>query len=211
MPDSLLPRHEPIIRPFQPSDADSVRQLLTAAFGRPSVATLAEELRCSDAHRAALVAQAPNEADATAQAPNEAAQAAGEAAAIGCVQLSRGWLDAAPELVEVLVLSPLGVLPTLHGRGVGAALVRAAIATAAELGPPLLFLEGSPRYYPRFGFQPAGAHGFLRPSVRIPEPAFQVIKLPSWQPWMVGALVYPEVFWRHDAVGRREERSNKDR
>ena len=186
MPDSLLPRHEPIVRAFQPSDAESVRRLLTAAFGRSSVATLAEELRTSDAHRAALVAKASNEV-------------------IGCVQLSRGWLDTPPELVEVLVLSPLGVLPTLHGRGVGAALVRAAIATATELGPPLLFLEGSPRYYPRFGFQPAGPHGFLRPSVRIPEPAFQVIKLPSWQPWMVGALVYPEVFWRHDAVGLREQ------
>ena len=188
MPDHL-PRHQPIIRPFRPSDAESVRRLLTAAFGRPSVAALAEELRCSDAHRAALIAQAPNEADA-----------------IGCVQLSRGWLDAPPELVEVLVLSPLGVLPALHGRGIGAALVRAAIATAAELGPPLLFLEGSPRYYPRFGFQPAGPHGFLRPSARIPEPAFQVIKLPSWQPWMAGALVYPEAFWRQNAVGLREER-----
>jgi putative acetyltransferase len=181
------PHQEPIIRPFQPSDAESVRQLLTAAFGRASVAALAEELRNSDAHRAALIAEAPNAAEA-----------------IGCVQLSRGWLDAPSELVEVLVLSPLGVLPALHGRGIGSALVRAAIATAAELGPPLLFLEGSPRYYPRFGFQPAGPHGFLRPSVRIPEPAFQVIKLPSWQTWMVGALVYPETFWRHDAVGLRE-------
>jgi putative acetyltransferase len=189
------PNREPIIRPLQPSDAETVRRLLTAAFGRPSVATLAEELRRSDAHRAALVATAPNEA---ATAPNEAE-------VIGCVQLSCGWLDAPSELVEVLVLSPLGVLPALHRRGIGAALVRAAIATATELGSPLLFLEGSPRYYPRFGFQQAGPHGFLRPSIRIPEPAFQVIKLPSWQPWMVGALVYPEAFWRHDAVGRREE------
>lgn len=178
------PRYDPTIRPFRPSDADPVRRLLTAAFGRPSVATLAEELRSSDAHRAVLVAQASNEA-------------------VGYVQLTRGWLDAPSRLVDVLVLSPLGVLPELHGRGIGGKLVRAAIATAADLGSPLLFLEGSPRYYPRFGFQPAGQHGFLRPSVRIPEPAFQVITLPSWQPWMVGALVYPETFWRQNAVGRR--------
>src|SRR4051794_10934102 len=122
MPD-IDPPLEPIIRPYRPSDAAAVRRLLTEAFGRSSVATLAEELRGSHAHRAALVAQAPNEDGAEA---------------IGCVQLSRGWLDAAPRLVEVLVLSPLGVLPELHGRGIGAALVRAAVATAGQLGPPLL-------------------------------------------------------------------------
>jgi putative acetyltransferase len=188
------PPIEPIILPYRPSDAAAVRRLLTAAFGRPSVATLAEELRASDAHRAALVAHASDQDEDEDQDQ-----------AIGCVQLCRGWLDATPRLVEVLVLSPLGVLPALHGRGIGAALVRAAIAAAEQLGPPLLFLEGSPRYYPRVGFQPAGSHGFLRPSVRIPEPAFQVIKLPSWQPWMVGALVYPEAFWRHDSVGLREQ------
>jgi putative acetyltransferase len=188
-----MPDIEPLIRPYRPSDAAAVRRLLTEAFGRSSVATLAEELRGSDAHRAALVAQAKPHEDEDADE------------AIGCVQLSRGWLDATPRLVEVLVLSPLGVLPALHGRGIGAALVRAAVATAERLGPPLLFLEGSPRYYPRFGFQPAGPQGFLRPSIRIPEPAFQVITLPSWQPWMVGALVYPDAFWRHDAVGLREQ------
>ncbi|MFL6162647.1 MAG: GNAT family N-acetyltransferase [Jatrophihabitantaceae bacterium] len=122
----------------------------------------------------------------------------------GVVQLSRGWLDAPRRLVEVLVLSPLAVLPALHGRGIGASLVRAAITRAGELDTPLLFLEGSPRYYPRFGFEPAGRHGFLRPSLRIPEPAFQVLRLPARQDWMVGALVYPDPFWRHDSVGLRE-------
>jgi len=170
-----------------------MRQLLTAAFGRSSVADLAEDLRGCDAHRAALVAELP----ASDESPGSVRKLA------GAVQLSRGWLDAPRQLVEVLVLSPLGVQPELHGRGIGAALVRAAIASAKELATPLLFLEGSPRYYPRFGFEPGGQHGFLRPSVRIPEPAFQVMVLSHWQDWMVGALVYPEVFWRHDSVGLR--------
>jgi putative acetyltransferase len=180
-----------IVRAYQPADAGPVRRLLTSAFGRSSVADLADDLRGSDAHRAALVA--------------ELGTANGLCRA-GLVQLSRGWLDAPRRLIEVLVLSPLGVLPELQGRGIGAALVRAAITCAEQLGPPLLFLEGSPRYYPRLGFSPAGDHGFLRPSLRIPEPAFQVVKLPDWQDWMVGALVYPDVFWRHDAVGLRTAR-----
>jgi putative acetyltransferase len=42
--------------------------------------------------------------------------------------------------------------------------------------------------------------------VRIPEPAFQVATLPGYdQAWMRGALVYPDVWWRHDAVGLRPE------
>ncbi len=164
-----------------------MRRLLTAAFGRDSIAVLAGELRESDSHRAALVA----ELDATV---------------VGLVQLSRGWLDAARQLVEVLVLSPLGVLPELHGRGIGTALVRAAVSTAEQLGDPLLFLEGSPRYYPQHGFSPGAEHGLLPPSRRIPEPAFQVMLLPGWQDWMTGALVYPDAFWRHDAVGLRGER-----
>jgi putative acetyltransferase len=159
--------------------------LLTAAFGGGSVADLASELRESDAHRAALVAELDGNP-------------------VGLVQLSRGWLDAPRRLVEVLVLSPLGVLPELHGRGIGTALVRAAIGTAERLGDPLLFLEGSPRYYPRHGFSPGAEHGFLRPSRRIPEAAFQVVLLPGWQDWMTGAVVYPDVFWRHDSVGLRD-------
>ena len=39
-----------------------------------------------------------------------------------------------------------------------------------------------------------------------PAPAFQVATLPGYeQTWMTGALVYPDVWWRHDAVGLRPE------
>ena len=94
--------------------------------------------------------------------------------------------------------------PHRQGEGIGGALVRAAIEAADGLAAPLLFLEGSPRYYPRFGFVPGGPLGFIRPSVRIPDAAFQVIRLPTWEPWMTGQLVYSEVFWRLDAVGLRD-------
>jgi putative acetyltransferase len=45
--------------------------------------------------------------------------------------------------------------------------------------------------------------GFRRPSLRIPEVAFQAVLLPAHEPWMTGTFVYPDVFWRHDAVGLR--------
>jgi putative acetyltransferase len=41
--------------------------------------------------------------------------------------------------------------------------------------------------------------------VRIPGAAFQVVLLAAYDAGVTGALVYPDVFWRHDAVGLRGE------
>jgi putative acetyltransferase len=71
-------------------------------------------------------------------------------------------------------------------------------------GIVVVFLEGSPDYYPRFGFVPGGTLGFRKPSLRIPDAAFQVATLPAYEPWMTGTLVYSEPFWRHDSVGLRD-------
>lgn len=122
---------------------------------------------------------------------------------VGHVLLTRATLDAPQRLVDVLVLSPLAVLPVMQGQGIGGALVRHALAAADGRGEPAVFLEGSPAYYPRFGFAPGGALGFRRPSLRIPEPAFQVVTTSAYQSWMTGTLVYPDVFWQLDCVGLR--------
>ena len=68
----------------------------------------------------------------------------------------------------------------------------------------MVFLEGDPGYYSRFGFAPGCDQGFRKPSLRIPDGAFQAIKLPEYEPWMTGTLVYAEPFWRHDSVGLRD-------
>ena len=119
------------------------------------------------------------------------------------VALERGWVDAEDALADVLVLSPLSVASARQGAGLGTRLVAAALAVARERGEPYVFLEGSPHYYAARGFEPAGPRGFLRPSDRIPEPAFQVAVLDDRD--LRGRLVYPDAFWRHDAVGLRGE------
>lgn len=124
---------------------------------------------------------------------------------VGHVMLTPALLDAPPRLVAVQVLSPLRVVPASQGRGVGAALIRTALARADEQQCPVVFLEGDPGYYARAGFVEAGALGFRKPSLRIPDPAFQCVLLTSHRSWMTGTLVYPEVFWRHDAVGLRDD------
>lgn len=61
--------------------------------------------------------------------------------------------------------------------GTGSQLVRHALAEVAAGSLPLVFLEGSPGYYPRFGFVPGRTLGITAPSVRMPDAAFQVVRL----------------------------------
>jgi putative acetyltransferase len=123
---------------------------------------------------------------------------------VGHVALSHGWLDARRELVDVLILSPLSVRPDRQSEGIGTSLVAASIDTAEALGSPAVFLEGSPRYYGKRGFQPTWRFGFEAPSRRIPELAFQVAVLSGHADWMTGRVVYRDVWWEHDQAGLRD-------
>lgn len=122
----------------------------------------------------------------------------------GHAMFSPAFVDAHAWLVEVRTLSPLGVPPQYQGRGAGTALITYGLAMLEEQGIPAVFVEGDPHYYHRHGFVPGGPLGFRKPSLRIPDAAFQVRLLRAYEPWMTGTFVYPDVFWRHDAVGLRE-------
>ncbi len=123
---------------------------------------------------------------------------------VGHVLYTHAILDAPRRLQDVLVLSPIGVRPDRQRHGIGGELITASLAVLRRRSEPLVFLEGHPGYYPRFGFVRAGELGFVAPSVRIPAAAFMVQTLPRYEPWMTGALVYPDSFWRVDAVGLRD-------
>jgi len=104
------------------------------------------------------------------------------------------------------VLSPVAVRPDRQRDGVGSLLVRETVRLLEDRPEPLVFLEGSPDFFVRLGFIAAQELGFSAPSARIPAPAFQVATLPGYdQTWMSGLLVYPDVWWRQDAVGLRPE------
>lgn len=175
-----------IVRPETGGDVPETQDVVAAAFGDEPVADLLDALRRSTAWRDLSFV----------------AEVRGRVA--GHVSFTRGWLDAPRRLVEVLVLSPLSVHPDEQGSGVGTALVRRSMELLRERAEPLVFLEGAPGYYRRLGFRAAVPLGFAPPSTRIPIAAFQVTPLPAYEPWMTGALVYPDPFWEHDAVGLRE-------
>jgi len=175
------------IRLEQPDDHAAVAAVHRRAFGDHGdvVARLVGALRRDDPDALSLVAET-------------------NGAVVGHVMFSRSLLDAPRRLVPVQVLSPLAVLPEQQRRGVGITLIRAGLHLLDTRGVPLVFLEGDPQYYSRTGFAAGVDRGFRKPSLRIPDAAFQVSTLSAYEPWMTGTLVYSATFWDHDCVGLRD-------
>ncbi len=178
------------VRPEQPVDRESVRRVVTAAFGADDpehgidVARIWEGL--GHHRRAGLVAEE-------------------RGVVLGHVGLSQGWVDARRDLVEVWVLSPLSVVPERQRQGIGSTLLAAAVETARGSGTPALFLEGSPFYYGARGFERADRRGFLPAALeRTPRAAFQVVAFDGLEPWLTGQLIYPSIWWEHGAAGLRD-------
>jgi putative acetyltransferase len=175
------------VRTETEADHPQIRGVHLAAFGSDQVPNLVDALRSASAPIAPMSYVAVTDNRIT-----------------GHVMLSAARLDAPRRLVNVLVLSPLGVLPGFQRRGIGTALVTHAVKAAERQGQALVFLEGSPQFYGSRGFERASGAGFRTPSLRIPDPAFQVVRLSAYEPWMTGTLVYSDPFWAHDCVGLRE-------
>jgi len=179
------------VRPARAGDRPGVEQVIGAAFGaeRPGrgdeVVELWRDLDESGLMRISLVAVV-------------------DGRVVGHVGVSHAWLDARRALVDVLLLSPLSVLPSLQRLGIGTSLVKAAVAAGEQTGKPAMVLEGSPLYYGARGFDRGSTHGIVAPSDRTPDAAFQVALFGSWEEWMTGRVVYPDVWWRHDAAGLRD-------
>jgi putative acetyltransferase len=178
-----------VLRPERWDEAAAVRSVVEEAFGDDGavVGQLVDTLRGS-----------PDCVDGLSFV------AAEDGRLVGHLLFTRSLLDAPRRLVDVLVLSPLSVRPGDQRRGIGSALVRHGLAEVARRPEPLVFVEGDPGYYGRFGFVAGGSLGFRRPSLRIPEAAFQVLPLDGHEPWMTGTLVYSRVFWDLDCVGLRD-------
>jgi putative acetyltransferase len=177
------------VRHERAADRVAVAEVITAAFGPRgrSVAALADALRPAIAGDLDLSLVAEH-----------------EGRIVGHVLFSPSLLDAPRRLVPVAVLSPVSVRPDWQRRGVGSALIRHGLDVMAARSVPVVFLEGDPAYYHRFGFRPGRELGYRRPSLRIPEPAFQARQLAAHEPWMTGTLVYSATFWEHDVVGLRD-------
>lgn len=168
------------LEPERAADRAAIRAVVRAAFAHhESVADLVDLIRASPQF-----------------VPELALLARIHRQVVGFVMLSHAEVvDDSGDRHEVLTLSPLAVAPNLQGRGVGSALVRAGLRAAAGRPEPLVVLEGSPKYYPRFGFRDCREFGI---SIALPDwappEAGMVFPLPSYDERVRGRLVYPPAF-----------------
>ncbi len=166
------------IRAEVAADLPAIRRVVVAAFGSDEEADLVERIRASDQYvpELALVALVDGEL-------------------VGHVMISGATLVTDQGERRIVMLAPLAVTPAFQGQGIGAALTRAAVGRADEMGEPLVTVEGSPRYYGALGFEHSVRHGI---EIELPEwapaEAAQVILLDAYDAALQGRVVYPPAF-----------------
>lgn len=153
------------IRPTSDADMADISALLTTAFGAdqgPEIAALVSDLLDDpSAHPLLSLAAIRNEH------------------IIGYILFTHTRIAGSEPSVSSAILAPMAVHPDHQGRGVGGRLIAAGLKQLKAAGVDLVFVLGHPGYYPRYGFDPAGARGFEAPH---PIPAEHAAA------WMVQAL-----------------------
>jgi Predicted acetyltransferase len=91
--------------------------------------------------------------------------------------------------VEALLLGPLAVDYTQEGRGIGGALMRAAIAEAAGRGHGAILLVGDAAYYERFGFLADRTRHLVMPGPFARDRFLALELKPGWLDGAAGMIV----------------------
>lgn len=167
-----------MVRPETEADYDAIYEVVQLAFNRDVEAKLVREIRSSREY-----------------VPELELVVISDGHVIGHVMVSHAQLHRDGARHDVAILAPLAVHPDRQGLGVGSRLVREVVARADALGEPLVVLEGSPQYYPRFGFRPAVEFGITLPLPDwAPPEAAMAIPLTAYVPELRGRVVYPKAF-----------------
>jgi putative acetyltransferase len=167
------------IRPERPVDLDQIHELHRAAFRDAGEAELVDAVRAGAGFipDLSLVAVAADES------------------VLGHILVSIVGFDTDVEgspRQNVLALAPLAVLPPYWGRGIGSALMRAALSVADERDEPFMAVLGPPSFYGRFGFEPAALSDIRSPYDGAGD-AYQVRALGDAE-LAPGTVVYPPMF-----------------
>ena len=134
------------IKPEAPAEAGARENLLDLAFGLRRSAKTSQRLRNDRLPADGLAYSAKTEGGRV----------------VGTVRL---WHISAGAKHPALLLGPLAVHPSFRRKGIGSALVRAALAKAQAHGHAAVLLVGDEPFYRRFGFRRA-----LTEQLRLPGP-----------------------------------------
>lgn len=114
---------------------------------------------------------------------------------VGHLMLSPVTLHQNDQDIRMLALGPMSVVPSQSHRGIGTALVDAAIAKAKDMGQKGIIVVGPPDYYLRFGFASA-AERDIRCNLPAPQEAVMVMELEQDALAGGGTVNYPPPFSR---------------
>jgi putative acetyltransferase len=161
-----------IVRAETADDHDTIPQIINEAFGDTVTSKIVDGIRASDRFVRDL-----------------SLIAASEGQSLGHVISS--YVDLVPGTRRVLQVGPLAVVPAHQRRGVGSTLMQETIRIADDMGEPLLLIEGSPKYYGRFGFTRADEQGIEPPPEAHGPQYFMLRPLRAYDPTLRGRAVYP--------------------
>ena len=131
----------PSIRPEQSADRARIHQIHAAAFPTTAEAALVDRLREVVPNRLSLVAEI-------------------DGLVVGHILFTPVVLRQGSAEEVAVGLAPMAVDPEHQRRGIGSILVVAGLEACAARGDTLVFVDGHPEFYPRFGFKPAAPRGF---------------------------------------------------
>jgi putative acetyltransferase len=153
-----------IIRSETPQDHQSVHRVNELAFGQRNEADLVDALRQKARPYISLVAVLDDQV-------------------VGHVFFSPVSIESEEQTFMAMGLAPLAVLPEYQNQSIGTRLVWEGLKECKQLEHDVVVVLGHPRYYPRFGFEPAGLKG-IRSEYDVPDDVFMVAEL---RPGALGA------------------------
>ncbi|MFH1724662.1 MAG: N-acetyltransferase [Elusimicrobiota bacterium] len=172
-----------IIRRENPPERAISQEILRQTFGRETEAQLADALRQTAEFNPELSLVADRGGEILGYAMFFQASIAADA-------------QAGTHPPQTAGLAPIAVRPQFQRQGVGERLVRHGLERCRFVGFDLVFVVGPPRYFSRFGFQPARPLG-LEPAFPAGDADFQAFDLSGkFFGAVKGKISYPNPF-RH--------------
>jgi putative acetyltransferase len=160
------------VRSARPEDREAIRAVHVSAFPAALEADLVETLVEAKDATLSLVAEQDGQV-------------------LGHILCSRMEVEGDGKPVRAVGLAPVAVIPDLQGKGIGAALIRAAIERSRAAGEQMMFVLGEPDYYSRFGFSADAARPFASPYA---GEYFMAIRFDGAAPPQAGRADYAPAF-----------------